>query len=254
MQSSLEQFLIFDSKKIEDHIAHMVKSVGSPQIHHKKNFWIYASWPNECPMCLVAHWDTLASYPLTIQRTGNIVTSDGSSPLGADDRAGVWGILEVVRRLSHSGRPLPSVLFTNFEEIGGLGVKDWIATMGKACRSVFFIEMDRKGANEYVYYSEYLPKPIRHYVESFGYIADIGTYSDVSDISKKLLIPSVNVSVGYHHPHCSNERLHIDELLLSVERVVSMCLRPMKELHALTDERRAILPGWLRELRINKKT
>ena len=79
-----------------------------------------------CSVLLVAHLDT-------IRPTGNVVPvreegairSDGTTILGADDRAGVAMVLEALEVLSESGaqHPTVEVVFTVAEEIGLLGAK-----------------------------------------------------------------------------------------------------------------------------------
>lgn len=198
------------------------------------DMWVEAK--GDIPLCLVAHWDTWAKYPVELNVKGNIVAHKGGGVLGADDRAGIWGVLEVVRRVHGKGGKLPHVLFTNYEESGGRGVLDWTALQGDWVEGdpVLYVELDRANVNDFVDYSGALPKRVERYLESFGFRHAHGTYSDVAEIADWLEVPAVNVSVGYYGQHTAKEELHIDELALTVNRVIEMCRRPLKKLHRLS--------------------
>jgi hypothetical protein len=204
----------------------------SPEGH-----WVYAI--GTIPMCLVAHYDTLARYPLRVYSKGNVVHGDGTSPLGADDRAGCFAILDILRRLHAKGKALPSVLLTNGEESGGTGVINWLESEIWAGKDWLFVELDRANANEYVHYSDTLPKPVRDYIEGFGFVQGSGTYSDIADISDELLVPSVNLSIGYYRQHSALERLHLDELAMTIRRVLAMIQAPIRKLYRLKPSLRA---------------
>lgn len=75
---------------------------------------------------LCAHMDTiLSTQELKVVREGDTFASDGTSILGADDRAGIAVILEILQALQENGvdhGPI-EVLFTVSEEAGMQGVK-----------------------------------------------------------------------------------------------------------------------------------
>ena len=78
-------------------------------------------------LLLNAHMDTVEpGRGVKARVAGNIVTSDGTTILGADDKAGVAVIIEVVRALRESDAPRPpiEILLTVSEEIGLLGAKN----------------------------------------------------------------------------------------------------------------------------------
>lgn len=71
-----------------------------------------------------AHLDTVApTADLVIRREGGTITSNGTTILGADDRAGVAAIIEMLRVLLESGIPRPplEIAFTIAEEVGVMG-------------------------------------------------------------------------------------------------------------------------------------
>ncbi|HEY3379424.1 MAG TPA: M20/M25/M40 family metallo-hydrolase, partial [Armatimonadota bacterium] len=76
------------------------------------------------PLLFCAHIDTVApTEGLHVQRGNGEIRSDGATILGADDRAGVAAILEMLRALLESGarRPPLEIVFTVAEEIGVMG-------------------------------------------------------------------------------------------------------------------------------------
>lgn len=211
--------------------------------------FIYAV--GESPICLVAHMDTVRDPQVdpkdTFKRHASHVGKgyelvqfrnilrNRTGVLGADDRAGVFGIFEILRRCKAEKLPLPSVILTNGEESGGKGVKVMLAcnSFGKRDegRTRLFVEMDRQGCNEWVTYGATLPKPVIEYVESFGFVSGRGSYSDIADLQEEYLIPAVNLSIGYYSQHSDSERLHLDEMHTTINRVFGMIKDPIAELH-----------------------
>lgn len=186
---------------------------------HKDHF-IYVDRGH--PTCLVAHVDTVRGRDRIDLRQKHSVITNRHGILGADDRAGVYALFA----LEHTG---VNLLFTNYEESGGKGA------VSAANRLEFtgvnlFIELDRRGCNEYVYYSWRLPKATKQYIESYGFIEDYGSYSDIAEF-EQFGIPAVNLSIGYYNQHTTRESLHIDEMNLTIERVKAMISNPPKRRH-----------------------
>jgi tripeptide aminopeptidase len=78
------------------------------------------------PLLLNAHLDTVGpADKISFIRTRDLIRSTGKSILGADDRAGVAVILEVLRHLREDKIPHPrlDIVFTVGEEIGLIGAK-----------------------------------------------------------------------------------------------------------------------------------
>ncbi|GIV05269.1 MAG: hypothetical protein KatS3mg016_0844 [Fimbriimonadales bacterium] len=87
------------------------------------------------PLLLNAHVDTVYSTQnIQIVRDENEIRTDGSTILGADNKAGVAIILEVIRTLKERNLPHPplEVVFTIREEKGLLGAKAFDASLLKA--------------------------------------------------------------------------------------------------------------------------
>lgn len=214
------------------------KEFRLPLIEDGDNYIFYHSPQN--PLCLVAHMDTVndrQKAKVKIEQTGQIIRNKHGI-LGADDRAGVYAILRLLYRCKKEGLAYPSVLFTNYEESGGIGVKTFLEDLqiNPFEHTRLFIELDRENANHYVYYTWDLPEEIRAYAESFGFVEEMGTYSDIADLSMATGIPAINLSVGYYRQHTEHERLHIDELHLTINRVFDMLQNPPEKLYPVEIE------------------
>ena len=90
------------------------------------------------PIILNAHMDTVRPTPeMTPVVKDDGVYSDGSSVLGADDKAGVAAIMEAVWAYHESGEPHGPVelLFTTGEDVGHIGSKAFDANdvVGRRC-------------------------------------------------------------------------------------------------------------------------
>lgn len=169
----------------------------------------------DIPIALIAHLDTVHSAPPTVffhdSEKGYIWTHEG---LGADDRAGVFSILMLLK----SGYR-PSVIFLTQEERGGIGasafIKEWPAP---AVETNFLIELDRRGEDDAVYY-ECGNERFEKFITSFGFVTDWGTFSDISIIAPAWDRAAVNLSIGYFDEHSLCERLNYRYMFKTIERV-----------------------------------
>ncbi|HEX2950641.1 MAG TPA: M20/M25/M40 family metallo-hydrolase [Armatimonadota bacterium] len=76
------------------------------------------------PLLFCSHIDTVApTDQLTIRQQDGVITSDGTTILGADDKAGVAAIIEMLQILKENNIAHPSliIVFTVAEEIGVMG-------------------------------------------------------------------------------------------------------------------------------------
>lgn len=185
---------------------------GYRQLERGSDF-LYA--PGQVPVLLVAHVDTVHVRPpediYHDAKAGVLWSPDG---LGADDRAGVLGILHLLR-LGHR----PHVLFTDGEERGGTGAHEAAKALHPDVRYV--VELDRRNGREAVFYG-CENKKFRKYVTAFGYKQSEGTFTDISILCPAWGIAGVNVSCGYYNAHTTTEYLKLPELEDSVRRVAAM--------------------------------
>jgi len=191
------------------------------------------------PFMLVAHIDTVARPKVNLKVTSNVVKNT-EGVLGADDRAGIYAALRVYT----TAKIKPHLLFTDLEEVGGVGAKEVCTSMKCPAGVKLLIELDRKGCNEWVSY-EPQHKKVKKYIERFGFVEEYGSYSDIADIGPAWNIASVNLSVGYYHQHSTKETLHLDEMEMSIQRVLSMTEDPiMKSYPPPEDEYRGYCDGY----------
>ena len=191
----------------------------------------------DIPIALVAHLDTVFGSGVVDlyydQRKGMMWSPQG---LGADDRAGLFAILQIVQ----SGLR-PSVILTTDEERGGLGAQKLAKRECPIPFLRYMIQLDRRGNNDCVFYDCYCPSFIE-YVESFGFLEKEGSYSDISFLMPAWQVCGVNLSVGYEDEHSYTEHLDVNALFRTIKLVTNMLTQekiphfPYKEAkNALTD-------------------
>lgn len=189
-------------------------------------------------VCFVAHMDVVSNRkePPKIELNGLRLKNTGGGCLGADDRAGVFAILENIEYAKYK----PLVIFTNYEEVGGRGVKHLCSAAHKAVFEPYaefvdlFVEPDRMRGNEYVWYSNVCPKVVHQWAQSFGFKPDHGSYSDVKTLTETYKKPHINISVGYRNQHGPEETLDISELMFTI-RAMSRMLASRIPVHVMSD-------------------
>ena len=176
----------------------------------------------DLPVLLVAHCDTVfKKQPTQIFYDREQKAIWSPQGLGADDRAGVYGILKIIQKGYR-----PSVLFTTDEEIGGLGAMAFIKDYPiPDIEYKYIIQLDRSGDCDCVFY-DCDNQDFVEYCESFGFIEDFGTFSDISIICPIWKIAGVNLSVGYYNEHHTEEILFthvLDTTIARVEKMLTFC-------------------------------
>lgn len=187
-----------------------------PKVKYTKEY-IFAE--GEIPIALVAHLDTVfVEPPKNIyydERKGVIWSPDG---LGADDRAGVFAILKIIK---HGLRP--HIIFTTDEEKGGIGSSQltMVYKSHPFNKLKYIIQLDRRGVNDCVFY-ECDNKKFTKYIESFGFVEEIGSFSDISILCPAWKVAGVNLSIGYEDEHSISETLHVNAMLATIKTVINM--------------------------------
>jgi len=174
--------------------------------------FIYAE--GDLPVLLVAHMDTVFKAPKYVIQNGDVLS--GKRGLGADDRAGIFGVLELVAKGYR-----PSILFLEDEEIGCVGAGKFILS-GIDITANCIIELDRQGKDNAVFY-DLVNTDFETYITDFGFRWSYGSYSDISVICPHFNIAGVNLSVGYYGQHTRTEKLVMSELettLIKVENIL----------------------------------
>lgn len=176
----------------------------------------YICAEGDIPIALVAHMDTVFAQPaqeVYYDRKKNVIWSpDG---LGADDRAGIFAIIQIVRAGLR-----PHIILTTDEERGAIGAAK-VAQIKPFADLRYIIQLDRRGANDCVFYDCDSPTFIE-YIESFGFVEAIGSFSDISVICPAWGVAGVNLSIGYRDEHSLTEILHVGHMQNTVEKVMKM--------------------------------
>lgn len=174
--------------------------------------YIYAK--GNIPVMLVAHLDTVHNQiPINIYKDDRFNVLWSPQGLGADDRAGVWSILQLVE--SHK----PHVLFTTEEETGGSGAKKATNDLNFCLDDIkFIIELDRQGKDDAVFYG-CDNESFSQYITSFGFNKNHGSFSDISILCPIWGIAGVNLSIGYYLQHTKQEHLNLKEMQQTIDKV-----------------------------------
>ena len=190
----------------------------SGKITVKKDRYILVK--GDIPLMLVAHLDTVHHDNVTMicrSDDGNIIMSPQG--IGGDDRCGVYA-LKTVYKQQPTGKK-PWLLFTQDEEIGGIGAKAFADDMPykKQLKKIkLIIEVDRKGKNDAVYYDCDCPE-LEEYIDSKGYRVASGSYSDICDVAPAVGCSAVNLSSGYYNAHTRYEYINIKHLMRTIDTI-----------------------------------
>lgn len=177
----------------------------------------------DIPVALVAHADTVFRIPPAIenffydQEKDVIWNPDGA---GADDRAGIFAILQILKKYKLK----PHVVITTGEESGCIGAnKLAIHTPEFPAPLKFMIQLDRRNHNDAVYYDCDNAK-FEDFITGFGFKTEWGTLSDISVLAPTWEVAAVNVSVGYEDEHQEIERLHVNWLYETIDKVAQILI------------------------------
>lgn len=168
------------------------------------------------PVLVVAHMDTVFEEPplIVLKKYGMLYNPLGG--LGGDDRCGIYAIL----KLLEDAQFRPYVLFTEDEEIGGVGAFKAVDKLDIP-NVKYIIEFDRRGSNDCVFYGCGNEEFIK-YIETFGFKKAEGSFSDISILGSHWNIASVNLSCGYYEEHTNGEFVIFEELLETIKKAKKM--------------------------------
>lgn len=179
----------------------------------------YIMAEGDIPIALVAHMDTVHKRkPLQIFYDQEETVMWSPQGLGADDRAGIFAIVDIIQRGFR-----PHIIFTTDEEVGGLGAHQLIQSFPDCpfAQLKFIIELDRANHNDCVFY-ECANETFIDYIEHFGFAEDIGSFTDISVIAPNWKVAAVNLSIGYYNEHSLGEYLVVSELEETIEKVIKI--------------------------------
>ena len=180
--------------------------------------YIYAK--GTYPVCLTAHMDTV--HTEGVKDFYGVKRSDGkhviTSPqgIGGDDRCGIYMILTILAEWER--KELPSIIFCDKEEIGGVGSQEFTHTKAIEDMDVnFFIELDRANAKDLVFYDDENTEFHTWCEDITGYQTAFGSFSDISYLCPTAGISGVNISCGYYNAHTTDEYVVLEEMEESIE-------------------------------------
>lgn len=212
----MEQFFKLDQNTLRDVMGEYLKSIYNDIIITDE--YIFAE--GDAPIGLVAHLDTVFDRPpqsIFYDNMKSVMWSpDG---LGADDRAGVYSIIQILKMGFR-----PTVILLTDEEKGGLGASIFIEDFPHPPKKLkYLIELDRQDSDDCVFYNCWNREFI-DYVESFSFITNFGSFSDISFICPVWGIAGVNLSIGYYNEHTYCEFLHVGQMYNTISKIKKMIL------------------------------
>lgn len=212
----IECILRKSQKSLKQSLAEELAALGYVDVQSLQGF-VYAA--GELPVLLVAHLDTVHQCQvetICYSCDGQIMMSPEG--IGGDDRAGVYMILQIIQE--HRCH----VLFCEDEEIGGKGAREFANSRTRP-EINYIVEMDRRGANDAVFYSCDNPE-FTDFVCGFGFEKALGSFSDISVIAPRLGIAAVNISAGYYNEHRRHESIDLAAVEHNIARVSEMIRTP----------------------------
>ena len=210
---TFEQLASLTQNSLKKVLSSFLKRHYSKVIETKE--YIYAE--GEIPIALVAHMDTVFKKPpseIFFDERHNVMFSPQG--LGADDRAGVFAIIQIIR-----GGQKPHVIFTTDEEYGALGAMELSKLDCPFTNLKYIIQLDRRGSDDCVFY-DCDNEEFVEYIESFGFTWNYGSFTDISELCPSWKIAGVNLSVGYRDEHSETEVLFVGQLLATISKVKKM--------------------------------
>lgn len=210
----LEQICSLNQKSLMNVMKKLLSKYFTSTVYTKD----YLIGIGEIPVAIIAHMDTVFSKPPTdifYDRQKNVMFAPTGA--GFDDRVGVYAI---IRLLSKGYKP--TVILTTDEEMGAVGAEKLTKDFPHPTIDLkYIIELDRRGSNDCVFYDCANTK-FEDYVESFGFVTNYGSFSDISIICPAWEIAGVNLSIGYKNEHSTSEHLFVGHMLATIQKVEEM--------------------------------
>ena len=203
---------------------------------------------NTIPVLLVAHMDTVhkeeikevAIIPTYIK--DNVETRISSPQgIGGDDRCGVWAIMQLVKQYSCP------VLFCEDEETGCVGSRKFTKT--ELCETMakeisYMIQIDRKGLNDAVYYSNDNADFKEWIKVNTSFKEAIGSYTDIEELMPAMNIAGVNFSSGYYNQHTTSEYVVQEELDEIIDRIGDLLALEIPKKFEYVEKKRTYYGGY----------
>ena len=208
--------------ELYDYLIDKLKEKGYNNIITTAGKYEFIAAKGTIPIVLVAHLDTVFKEG---NRSQMLIYHDSEqgvwwSPngLGADDRAGVYMILQILEQTNLR----PHILFTTDEESKATGASAVCGKKDDLFGDIsYIIELDRQGYRECVFYECDNPE-FEKFIEGFGFTTQSGTFTDISIICPDWEVAGVNLSVGYIYEHSRIEHFYEAMWKDTYKKVVKM--------------------------------
>lgn len=211
----LEDLLKMTQEELHAEMTKVLSSVYQKRMVSTKHFIIAFG---DIPVALCAHMDTIFEHtPTEIFWDQEQQVVFGNYGLGADDRAGIFAIMNLL-----SAGYRPTIILTTDEESGNIGAQVLTRLISKAPIELkYIIQLDRRGKKDCVFYDCW-NEEFMDYVINFGFDISFGSYSDISSICPAWDVAGVNLSIGYKDEHTFRERLYVNYMIETIEKVKKM--------------------------------
>lgn len=211
----LERLFKMTQEELHKEMTDILNSIYPKRMVSTKHFIIAFG---DIPVALCAHMDTIFDHPPTEifwDKEQQVIL--GNYGLGADDRVGIYAIMNLL-----SAGYRPTIILTTDEESGNIGAQVIIRLITKVPIELkYIIQLDRRGEKDCVFYDCW-NEEFMDYVINFGFDINFGSYSDISSICPAWGVAGVNLSIGYKDEHTFRERLYVNHMLATIEKVKSM--------------------------------
>lgn len=233
MNKEFEKICRMSQKSLKNYVKQKLQVTHGKAI--VENGFVYAQ--GKFPVLLVAHMDTVHhSLPSVIayDETEDVISSPQG--IGGDDRCGVYAVFEILKKFNCS------VLFTEDEEIGGVGARKFAnSDLVSELDFNYIIEFDRANANDAVFY-ECANDEFEAFITLDFYKTAYGTYSDICEVAPALGCAAVNLACGYYKAHTKDEYVVLSEMEASIQAACAILERTTEsdKFEYVEDEERSL--------------
>ena len=234
MNKEFEKICRMSQKSLKNYVKQKLQVTHGKAI--VEDGFVYAQ--GKFPVLLVAHMDTVHhSLPSVIvyDETENVISSPQG--IGGDDRCGVYAVFEILKKFNCS------VLFTEDEEIGGVGASKFAnSDLVSELDFNYIIEFDRANANDAVFY-ECANDEFEAFITLDFYKTAYGTYSDICEVAPALGCAAVNLACGYYKAHTKDEYVVLSEMEASIQAACAILERTTEsdKFEYVEDEERSLM-------------
>lgn len=211
-----------DESKMRNYLLRWLKKYGIPHSLDEGTGCIFYLNPRQ-PL-LSAHMDQVQRKAPSfddLRECGDRTLAPGFG-LGADDKNGIWVILNELYLGKLNQEPMPSFIFSTAEECGSGNAaqcfrRNFLDADNKPLVP-FALVLDRRGSGDIIGFENgYCSLDFELKVEEIserhqmGYKSCMGIYSDADELSE--YVNCVNLSVGYYNAHTTEEETSRTDLM-----------------------------------------